>query len=270
MKAFSLHFSFEFCAALRNRTLLLMNYLLPLGFFGLVGGMMVAINPYFGDQMIPAMVTFAVLSGAILGLPAPLVDAREAGILRSFKTNGVPALSLLAIPALSTILHMLVVAAIITIAAPLLFSSPLPENWLSYVVILVLFLLTCCSQGLLIGVVSGSSRSTVLWSQLIYLPSMMLSGMMVPADLLPEAFVKISHLLPATYAMQSFLGLAYGRESLYNPLMGALVLLAGTVLAFALAGYLFNWDSSNNNRRGHPALAFLAQLPYLLGTLFLV
>ena len=34
MKAFSLHFSFEFFSALRNRTLLLMNYLLPLGFSG--------------------------------------------------------------------------------------------------------------------------------------------------------------------------------------------------------------------------------------------
>lgn len=270
MKAFALHFSCEFLAGLRNKTLLLMNYLMPLGFFGVVGGMMSAINPSFGEQMIPAMVTFAVLSGAILGLPAPLVEAREAQILRSFKINGVPALSLLAIPALSTALHLLVASAVITVAAPLFFSSPLPENWPAYLLLCLLFLLTCCSLGLLIGVVSGSSRSTILWSQLIYLPSMILSGMMVPADLLPETFVRIGHLLPASYAMQSFLGLAYGWETLYPPAAGALVLLAGGIIASGLALYLFNWDRRNNTRRGHPALAALALLPYLLGALLLV
>lgn len=267
MKAFTLHFVFEFLSGLRNRTLLLMNYLLPLGFFGVVGSMMSAINPSFGEQMIPAMVTFAVLSGAILGLPAPLVDARETDILRSFKISGVPAISLLAVPALSTALHLLTVSAVITAAAPLLFASPLPVNRPAYLLICLLFLFTCCSLGLLIGVISGSSRSTILWSQLIYLPSMILSGMMVPAEMLPQTFIRIGRLLPASYAMQSFQGLAYGRETAYPPAAGVLVLLAGGIIAFGLALFLFNWDRRSNSRRGHPALAVLALLPYLLGAL---
>ncbi len=270
MKAFALHFSFEFLAGLRNKTLLLMNYLLPLGFFGVVGGMLSAVNPFFGEQMIPAMVLFAILCGTILGLPAPLVEAREAGILRSFKISGVPALSLLAIPALSSALHLLLVSALITAAAPLLFHSPLPVNWPAYLLLGLLFLFTCSSLGLLIGVISGSSRSTILWSQLIYLPSMILSGMMVPAEFFPQTFARIGHLLPASYAMQSFLGLAYGRETPYPPAAGGLVLLAGGITASGLAVYLFNWDRRNNGRRRHPALAALALLPYILGAMLLV
>lgn len=270
MKAFALHLSFEFLSGLRNRTLLLLNYLLPLGFFGVVGSMISSINPSFGEQMIPAMVIFAVLSGSLLGLPAPLVEAREAEILCSFKINGVPAISLLAAPALSTALHLLLVSAVITLAAPPLFSSPLSVNWPAYLLICLLFFFNGCSLGLLIGVISGSSRSTVLWSQLIYLPSMLLSGMLVPAEMLPGAFVRLGHLFPASYAMQSFLGLAYGREALYPPALGVLILLAGGIIAFALALHLFNWDRRNNSRRGILAAAALALLPYLSGALLFV
>ena len=95
MSAFTQHFNFEFRAGLRNKNLLLMNYLFPLGFYLMMGFIMPEINPFFGEVMIPAMVTFAVLAATLLGLPDPLVNARENGIFRSYKINGVPALSIL-------------------------------------------------------------------------------------------------------------------------------------------------------------------------------
>ena len=49
VKAFTLHPSYEFLAGLRNRTLLLMNHLVPLAVYGLAGGMMVELNPFLGE-----------------------------------------------------------------------------------------------------------------------------------------------------------------------------------------------------------------------------
>ena len=69
------------------------------------------------------MSIFAVLSGALLGMPDPLVSAREAGIFRSYKINGVPALSILIIPVLTSMLHALIVTVIITLTAPPLFQA---------------------------------------------------------------------------------------------------------------------------------------------------
>ncbi len=132
MTAFLNHFSFEFRTGLRNKTLLLMNYLLPLGFYAMMGLVMTDINPLFLETMIPAMVVFAILVATLLGLPDPLVTAREAGILRSYKINGVPAASILIIPALTTVLHILLVTAIITATAPIFFNAPLPTNWLGF------------------------------------------------------------------------------------------------------------------------------------------
>ena len=102
MNAFIHHFLFEFRTGIRNKNLLLLNYLFPLGFYLLMGFVMVEINPLFQENIIPAMVIFAVLSATMLGIPDPLVNARENGIFRSYKINGIPALSILIIPALTT------------------------------------------------------------------------------------------------------------------------------------------------------------------------
>ena len=62
MNAFINHFSFEFRTGIRNKTLLLMNYLLPMGFYAMLGLLMTGINPAFRETMIPAMTIFAILA----------------------------------------------------------------------------------------------------------------------------------------------------------------------------------------------------------------
>jgi ABC-2 type transport system permease protein len=265
MKAFANHFTFEFRTGLRNRNLLLMNYLFPLGFYIMMGVMMGQINPLFVKAMIPAMIIFAILSATILGLPSPIVEAREAGIFRSYKINGVPALSILSIPTLTAAFHAIIVAAVITATAPSLFDAPTPVNWAAFILLCLLSAFTCAGLGALIGVVSANSRVTILWSQLIYLPSMMLSGMMVPTSMLPKALNKVGLLLPPTYALHAFQGLGQGQASGVNPWAAVAILLAGGVLAFGMAIFLFSWDSQNTTRRGHPALALLAMVPYVVG-----
>jgi ABC-2 type transport system permease protein len=110
---------------------------------------------------------------------------------------------------------------------------------------------------------------TVLWSQLIFLPSMLLGGMMLPYSMLPEAVGRFSRLLPATYAMNAFNGLAMGTGADFSPWGSIVVLLVSGALAFGLAIYLFSWDRQNATRRGHPLLALLSWVPYVLGMILL-
>ena len=267
MRAFINHFSFEFRTGMRDKTLLLINYLFPLGFYAMIGMLMTELNPTFRDTMIPAMIVFAILSSMVLGLPNPLVSSREAGIFRSYKINGVPAVSILTIPALTTILHMIVVAAIITTTASLFFGAPSPVNWAGFVLVLLLTAFTCAGIGVLIGVISSDSRSTVLWSQLIFLPSMILGGLMIPSSMLPKMLSKVGLLLPSTYTMHAFQGLGQNLDTAFDPLWSVIILLTSGVLSFGLAIYLFSWDRRNTTRRGHPLLALLAFLPYVVGAL---
>ena len=151
------------------------------------------------------------------------------------------------------------------IKLPLLFDAPLPLNWPNYILILLAMAFACAGLSVLIGVISPNSRSTVLWSQLLYIPSMLLGGLMLPYRLLPEIAGKFAQLLPATQAMNALNGLAMGGTADFSPWGSVAVLFISGILAFGLAVFLFSWDSRNTKRRGHPLMALLVLLPYVLG-----
>jgi ABC-2 type transport system permease protein len=228
---------------------------------------MIEINPFFNETLIPAMVIITMLASLILGLPDPLVSAREAGIYRSYKINGVPAASILAIPALTTIVHTTIVSGIILITAPIFFDSPLPGNWGGFMFVYLISVLALAALGVLIGVIASSTRMIVLWSQLIFLPSMMIGGLMIPFNMLPDALAPVSLLLPTTHSMNAFVGSGYGMAGEVPVASSLAILFSGAVLASGLAWYLFSWDSQNSTRRGPIALALLALLPYVAGVI---
>lgn len=264
MTAFVQHFAFEFKTGLRNSTLLFMNYLFPLGVYAIMGLIMTQVNPFFVDSLLPAMIIFVILGSTILGLPSPLVEAREAGVYRSFKINGVPAASIVAIPVLTTTFHALIAAGIVALTAVPVFGGVAPDRWWPIAGIAALTAFTCSAIGALIGVVAANSRATTLLSQLIFLPSMLIGGLMVPLSMLPESVQRFAGLLPTAHAMQAFEGLAYGRATTFAPAASILILLSSGLLAFGLAIHLFNWDSRNQTRRGHPLMALIAVAPYLV------
>jgi ABC-2 type transport system permease protein len=269
MRAMLHHAGFEFASGLRNRAMLLLLYLFPLGFYLVAGALMVGLNPGFREAMIPAMVIFALMAGCLLGLPDPIVTAREAGIYRSFKIHGVPAASILLLPGAATLLHLTVVAAIVTATAPLLFGAPLPSHAGAYLLTYVAAAAAHAGLGLLIAVVSASTRATVLWGQLVFLPSVMLGGLMVPSEVIPDSLATASRLLPATHAMNAMRGLAFGEATGFSPLGSLLVLAVGAVLAVVLAVRSFQWDRRAEGRRVPVAWGALVLVPYVAGALLL-
>ncbi len=269
MTAFAYHFAFEFRTGVRNKMAMFMNYLFPLSFYLMMGFIMPELNDYFRDVIIPAMVTFTVLAVTLLGLPDPLVNGREKGVFRSYKINGVPAASILFIPPLTTAVHLIIVSAIIIVTAPVLFGATVPTGWLSFVVTFLALVFACAGLGVLIGVVTPDSRSSVLLSQLVFVPSMLIGGLMIPYNMLQDTVGKVAQLLPATHAMNAFKGLAMGETADFFPEASIALLLAGGLSAFGLAHFLFSWDRQNAVRRGHPLLALLALVPYVSGILVL-
>lgn len=264
MNAFAQHFSFEFRAGIRNRTLLLLFYLFPLGFYFLASALMTGLNPTFRETLIPAMVFFSVLTGAMLGIPEPIIQAREAGIFRSYKIHGIPEISILLIPLLTTLMHIVLVTVVIVVTAPLLFDAVLPANWLGFLLAFLLMVMAATTFGLLLGVVAPNSQAATLLGQAVFLPSMLIGGLMFPTSFLPDALGKLATLLPTTHAMNLYNAFARGLPFDLHPYLSVAVLYMGGALALGLAIYLFDWDRRNQTRHGHPALAFIATIPYLV------
>ena len=269
MTAFVHHLSYDFRVGLRDKSQMLMNYLFPLIFFAMMGLLMTGINPAFKETLIPAMMVNAMMSSALLGMPNPIVSAREAGIFRSYKINGVPALSIVTIPVLSIALHMALVYAIITFAGGAFFGATMPVNVGGFILVALVATLAMTGIGMLIGVIAPNTRATVLLAQMFYLPSMMLGGMMFPASLLSAPLYKVSLLLPASHVMNAFRGLAMGMQTTGDPMISLAVLAAAAVVSFGLAVYLFSWDGRNSSHSRKPFLAALAFVPFLAGLVLL-
>lgn len=267
MSAFVDHFSFEFRSGVRNRTLLMLFYLFPLGFYLLASALMTGLNPGFRETLIPAMVFFTILTSSMLGIPDPIVKAREAGIFRSYKIHGIPEISILLVPLLTTLLHMILVTVIIVATAPALFGAVLPTNWLGFVLALLLMVMASAGLGLLLGVVAPNSQAAILLGQAVFLPSMLIGGLMFPTHMLPSALSQLAQLLPSTHAMNLYDVFARGLPYDLNPYISAGTLYLGGALALGLAIYLFNWDSQNQTKRGKPGLAFIAVVPYAIALL---
>jgi len=269
MNAFLHHFAYEFRTGFRQKQLLMMNYLFPLGFYLLMGFIMSGINPTFQEDMIPAMLVFSTLSAASMGIPIVLSVARENGIFRSYKINGVPAISILLTSALNCVIHPGIVAVCITFSAPLLFGASIPQNWPLFGLVFILLVVNSASLSIFIGVLSPNSRVAILASQLIFVTSTLLGGLMLPHKMLPSLAKHISKMLPAAHAMNAFNSLAMGKEPDFSPWGSVAVLLLGSLLAFALAVHYFNWDQAQAARRKFTLIAAQAFLPYIAVALFL-
>jgi len=266
--ALATHFGYEFRSALRSPSLLLLDYLFPLGFYVLMGMVMIPINPDFGTVMIPAMALFAVMTATVLGLPGPHVDAREAGVFRGYRINGIPTAAILGVPAATTAIHALIAASLIAVSAPLVFDVAAPQQPVALVAVLLIAATVFTGFGLLFGAVSSDTRMTVIWSQAVFLPSMLIGGMMIPVDLLPSGMRTVSMLLPTTHLMALAEGWAYGRDTLIPATLAAPALLASGLIAYVLTARGFSWEPGGHDRGLHPATALLALAPLGLTVLF--
>jgi hypothetical protein len=90
-----------------------------------------------------------------------------------------------------------------------------------------------------------------------------------PFEQTPALFQPLSLLLPATYAMEAFRGLALGADTLVHPWLAVAVLASGTGAAAVLARLCYAWDDHGAGRRLRPAFGALAVAPYAVAAIAL-
>jgi ABC-2 type transport system permease protein len=260
MKAFMHHLAYDFRTGIRDKSKLFMFYLFPIVFFALVGGLMTSTNPFFKQFMLPGMVVFAVMCSTLLSLPSVLVDARESGVFRSYRINGVPAASILSIPVITISVHMVAVAVIVSVAGAGLYGGVAPESIGGFILAGLLAYAAYAGIGVLIGVAARSTTVTTLAAQLIYIPSIILGGLMLPLSILPAGLQRLALLLPATHATKVFAVAMPG--SVGMPWVSLAVLASSIAINFTLAALLFEWDSRASVPSRKAWFALLGLLPY--------
>lgn len=203
MKAFLyglfLHFKLDF----RNRDILVTYYIVPIVFFFFMGGVFSYINPEMKSTLMGSMIVFAVTMGSALGTPLPLIEYYGSDIHKAFQVGGIPSWVEVVYNYLSGCAHLLIVSIIISVFAPISFGAARPTNTVAFVVGLLIFISTSVLLGCLFGLLVKSTSKLTLLSQAVFLPSVMLTGIMFPSSFLPDIFEKIAMVLPATWGFKA-------------------------------------------------------------------
>lgn len=202
MRAFLYGAALQWKLDLRNKGVLLTYYLVPLVFFGFMGGIFSSINPGAKDTLIQSMTVFGVTMGAILGAPAPLVELYGSEIKKAYKVGGIPLWVAAVNNFISAFIHLFIMSLVIFLAAPIIFDAKALVNLPNYFISLPIFIAACLAVGTVLGLLIKSPSKLTMVSQMIFLPSIMLSGIMFPAGMLPNMLQGAGKIFPATWGYE--------------------------------------------------------------------
>ncbi len=233
MKAFLYSVALHWRLDLRNKGILITYYLVPLLFFGFISMIFTSINPESKDTLIQSMTIFAISMGAFLGTPIPLVELYSGDIKKAYRVGGIPLWTSTVENIISAFVHLFITSIVIYLVAPLAFGAKTPENVPMYFIALAIFLLVCLSIGTVLGLFIKSTSKLTMFSQLLFLPSLMLSGIMFPADMLPKPLQTAGYLFPATWGVQLLTGAVWNLAALAA--LAGFFLLAVTISSYKLS-----------------------------------
>ena len=187
---------------LRSRTMLITCYAVPLLFFAVMGGIFTSVMPESRETLVQSMTVFAVTMGALIGLPPSLVEIYRSDVKNAYQANGVPLSSGLLLTNISAFIHLLLMSCVLCAAAPIAFDAKVPEHPAVYFGGLAVLIAVSLSVASVIGLAVKDTANTSMFSILLFLPSIMLSGIMFPIDMLPGAFEMAGKLFPAAWGYQ--------------------------------------------------------------------
>ena len=200
---------------IRSKSLLVTFYIVPLIFFLIMGGIFTSVIPEMGSTLIQSMIVMSVSMGAFLGLPPSLVEIYGSDIKKIYNANGVPIYLGLLTMVLSAFVHLMMTCIVILLLAPILFKASLPNQLPIFLLSLTIYIIVSLSIGCILGLTLKNQAKLTMLAQLVFLPSIMLSGIMFQISLLPDFLQVIGHVFPAYWGYRLMLENGFSIENLW-------------------------------------------------------
>ena len=238
MNGFLYSLTLQWKLDIRSKSLLVTYYIVPLIFFLLMGGIFTSVMPEMGSTLIQSMIVMSVSMGAFLGLPPSLIETYGSDIKKIYKANGVPIHLGLVTMVFSAFIHLMITCMVILLLAPILFKANLPSQFPLFFLALAIYIFVSLSIGSILGLTVNNQAKLTMIAQLVFLPSIMLSGIMFPISLLPDFLQVIGHVFPAYWGYRLMLDKGLRLENLWY-------LILVSCIAIISSFFLLNKQKSN-------------------------
>ena len=186
--------------------------------------------------LVPGLIAYIAMIAAVASTALSIVREKETGTMEQVKMAPMNTLSFVVGKTIPYFAISLLSAALIVVAAMLLFGLPMRGHWLTLLAALSLFLIGALATGLLISTIAESQQIAFQMALLIsLLPTLLLSGFIFPISSMPSALQLVTHIVPARYFLVALRGvLLKGSEfGQLLPQFGALSIYASAMLALA-------------------------------------
>ena len=131
---------------------------------------------------------------------------------------------------LSAFVHLIMTCMAIVLLAPILFKASLPSQLPLFFLALAIYIFVSLSIGSILGLTVNNQAKLTMIAQLVFLPSIMLSGIMFPITLLPDFLQAIGRLFPAYWGYRLMLENGFSLENLWYLILVSCIAIISSIL----------------------------------------
>jgi imidazolonepropionase-like amidohydrolase/ABC-type multidrug transport system permease subunit len=263
MKPYLTYIRTSLALTMRDRTVLVFNYLFPLIFFFVFGFILHAEQGGAIVQIVTMVLTIGILGSGFFGAGMRTVMDREANILRRFKVAPITAAPILISQMVVGLVHYIPVTVLMLALAHFLYGMPVPQNLGSLAIFVLIGVCAFRAMGSIIGAVANSMQESQIIIQLLYFPMLFLGGATFPISIMPNWLQMVSQFIPTTYLSLGLNGILAGHETIWQNRGAAGALLLTAFVGMFLAVKLFRWEKEEKMKGSAKAWLVVVMAPFL-------
>jgi ABC-2 type transport system permease protein len=229
----------------RNPSAAFFNFLLPLLFLAMFGAIFAGSQADL-DVIVPGIAGMSIMTTTFVALSMNLVFLREQGVLKRLRGTPLPSGNYLASLAAHAITNTAMQLTIVIGAGALVFGVGLPKDWFMLVVFVGAGVICLASLGVALSHAIPNFDSAPAYTNAIFLPVIILSGVFYDADHAPTFLRDIAQALPLTHLIDGLSAAIVSGAPFADHLDDLAVVLIWAALGTVLAVRGFSWEA----RRG--------------------
>lgn len=226
----------------RNPSAAFFNFALPLLFLALFGAVFSGSQEDL-DVIVPGIAGMSVMSTTFNALCMNLVFLREQGVLKRMRGTPLPSGAYLAGVFGNAFTNAVVQVTLVILAGRAFFGVDWPTEWAELVVFVLAGVVTLAALGVAWSHVIPNFDAAPAYSNIVFLPTIFISGVFFDSDNAPAFLRDIAQALPLTHIIDGLSGAMVTGVPLSDNLSALAVIAIWGSAGIALAIRGFSWES---------------------------
>jgi ABC-2 type transport system permease protein len=226
----------------RNPAAAFFNFFLPLLFLALFGAIFSEEQDTL-DVIVPGIAGMSVMATTFSALAMNVTFLRESGVLKRMRGTPLPTSSYLAAVVANAVTNAFLQIAIIVVTGKLFFGIGWPKDWAELVLFTAAGVLCLAALGVAWSHVIPNFDSAAAYQNIVFLPTIFISGVFYDADNAPAFLRDIAQALPLVHIIDGLKGAMVTGASIADNLSALAVVAIWSAFGVFFAVRGFSWES---------------------------